>query len=76
MISPFQLNQIINSKYLYFYGEFMYPFGFEQLIIVLYNDNDNDNEINKTASGAFILLNNKREKSYYKIFKKFKILLH
>ena len=34
-ISPFQINKIINSNHLYFDGTYVYPSGFEQLIIVL-----------------------------------------
>ena len=60
--SPFQINKIINP-HLYFDGTFVFPSGFMQMIIILYYDN----EIKKRAPGAYILLNNKKEKSYIKV---------
>ena len=70
-ISPFQLHKLINSPHLYFDGTFVYPAEFSQLLVVLYLDK----EINKKAPGAYILLNNKREQSYYKVLKNFKHII-
>ena len=69
--SPFQINKIINSPHLYFVGTFVFPPGFMQMIIILYYDN----EIKKRAPDAYILLNNKKEKSYIKVLRNFKSII-
>ena len=70
-MSPFQVNKIINSPHLYFDGTFVFPPGFMQMLIILYYDN----EINKRAPGAYILLNNKKEKSYIQVLRQFKSII-
>jgi len=63
-ISDFQHNKLIESPHLYFDVTFVYPKEFAQMIIVLYYDT----LINKRAPGALILLNNKKENSYLRVF--------
>ena len=69
--SPFQINKIINSPHLYFVGTFVFPPDFIQMIIILYYDN----EIKKRAPDAYILLNNKKEKSYIKVLRNVKSII-
>ena len=62
---------MITSPHLYFDATFIQPKDFSQLLVVLYYDN----EINKKCPGAYILLNNKYESSYYKALLNFKNIL-
>ena len=55
---------MINSPHLYFDGTYIFPSGFSQKLIVLYYNK----ETNKKFPGAYILINNKYEKSYIKAF--------
>ena len=47
------------------------PKDFVKLLVILYYDK----EINKKCPSSFILLNNKNESSYYKVFKSFKSII-
>jgi len=71
LMSPFHINKIINSPHLYFNGTIVYSPGFMQMIIILYYDN----EIKKRTPGAYKLLNNKKEKSYFKVLKEIKSII-
>ena len=70
-ISDFQVNKILETPHLYFDKTFAHPNEFEQLLVVLYYDTT----INKRSPGAFILLNNKRENSYIRVFQYFIYLI-
>ena len=70
-ISNFQIRKICTSKHLYIDGTFIKPKGFTELIIILYHDE----ELNIRAPGCYILLNNKSEIVYTKVFKKFRKII-
>ena len=58
-------------KHLYIDGTFIKPKGFTELLIILYHDE----ELNIRAQGCYILLNNKSEFDYTKVFKKFRKII-
>ena len=65
-ISDYFIKKLNKAEHLYIDGTFIYPQDFKQLIVILYLDEN----INKRMPGLFALINNKKERGYYCLFKK------
>ena len=65
-ISNYFIRKLRNAKHLYIDGTFVYPDDFEQLIIILYRDE----ESGIRYPGLFALINNKKEEGYKILFEK------
>lgn len=64
-ISDFFINELRKAKHMYIDCTFIKPKDFKQVLIILYYND----LIYKNFPASFILLNNKREKSYYIVLK-------
>ena len=67
----FFINELNKSEHWYINATFIYPFGFKELIVILYIDKDT----NKRFPGMFILTNNKHFEGYNLIFGSVKRIL-
>ena len=70
-ISDFFIKKLRDAPHYYIDGTFIYPSGFNQLLVVLYYDENK----NKRYPGTFILINNKTEVGYKEAFKSFKSII-
>ncbi len=70
-ICNIQIRKIRMSKHLYIDDTFIKPKGFTKLLIILYHDD----ELKIRAPGCYILINNKSEFGYIKVFKKFRKII-
>ena len=70
-ISNYFIKKIRESEHYNIDGTFVYPQGFQQLIIILYYDRKS----NKRCPGLFALVNNKKEAGYRYLFTTIKRIL-
>ena len=65
-ISDYFVKKLDKSMHLYIDWTFIHPQDFKKLMVLLYLEEN----INKRMPGLFVLINNKKEKGYFYLFKK------